>query len=88
MRINTTNANSERVCVLWLDGEDIVSLRYGNGMIRTYLPDQIDGRVGESVAVADEEELWAALDVGHHCRVPVQLAMEAFSWDESEFARE
>lgn len=88
MCINTINSIYLRVCIIWMRGEDIYTLNYGDGTIRTYPPHQIDGRVGETVAVADAEELWDALDAGHHCRVPVQVAMEAFCWDEGEFCFE
>ena len=76
------------VCILWLDGDDICRLKYGDGKVRTYPAaptEPVDGRVGEMMVVENEKDLWLYLRTGLPRCVPVALAREVFGWEEQEF---
>ncbi len=76
----------DRVCVLWVEGKFICSLRHGDGKIRTYRPDNIDPRVGAAVPVEPKQDLWDVLLTGALCTVPVQRAMQEMGWRKRQFA--
>ena len=71
---------TERVCIAWMKGEHLYTLEYGDGKIRTYQPDKIDGRVQTGPTIERAEDLWPTLESGAHCRVPVSMARSEFGW--------
>lgn len=76
----------ERVCVLWLDGEFISCLAYGNGRLRTYLAGAVDPRAGAAVPAGSEDAMWSQLNAGAKCAVRVGIARRVLGWARSRFA--
>lgn len=81
----------QRVCIVSKrSGSDAIGvLSYGShGLIRTYAPDALDGRVGEHTTVSTFAELRLHLNAGRKCAVPVRLARRVFGWATEDFASE
>ena len=71
---------TDRVCIAWMKGDRLYGLTYGDGKVRTYQQDKVDGRVEPGPTIERAADLWPSLETGAICRVPVGIARSEFGW--------
>ncbi len=79
----------DKVCVVWHPkGSDQVStLGYGNGLIRTYKPGKVDPRAGNPKQIHTRKELLLHFGKTEDlCVITVDLAQDVFEWPDSDFS--